>query len=295
MSSNKTQSHEARYYILRTVARLRIRYYGATFGDAEAYSWGTGFMQICSNSTYSEWSSFRVKKNNLLQRACGPQICGPLSFYMILLCGTLWHSFFCYLLHTLRTVFLLFPPSIRIIFFICCTLFLTFSPFFYTLYLLFIYLVFTPFISSLYTSYFLFSLLFLHSVFFFFYTFPLFIILPCLLPLHLYFVLPCCSVVSCPVRAQGHAQMDDVKFFFLDNQVSYWAACQKGVSARKKDADSQVLTQDPSKRGRMWEGWKTHRGRALHSSPQELAHGNYCIPFGMDYILPMRNRYEPTV
>jgi hypothetical protein len=43
---------------------------------------------------------------------------------------------------------------------------------------------FTSFISSLYTSFSLFSL-FLHSAFVFFFTYLFFIILPCLLPFHL--------------------------------------------------------------------------------------------------------------
>jgi hypothetical protein len=83
---------------------------------------------------------------------------------------------------------------------------------------------------------------------------------------------------SCyPVPLQGHFQMDKVKFFFLDNQVFYWSALYKSVSARNKHADRQVLTQNPSKRGNMWYGCKTHRGRALHSSSQKLPHWNYWI------------------
>lgn len=64
--------------ILCTVARLLICYNGAIFGNAGAYScemnWN-GYHRIRPNSG---WLSFRVK-NNLLQWAPGPQICGPLK------------------------------------------------------------------------------------------------------------------------------------------------------------------------------------------------------------------------
>ena len=70
--------------------------------------------------------------------------------------------------------FNLFP----ILLFISCNFVHTFCPF-----------AFTFFISSLCTSFFLFSLSFLQSVFAFFYTFSLFVILPCLLPLHRQYLL----------------------------------------------------------------------------------------------------------
>lgn len=159
-------------------------------------------MQLCSNSTYSEWLSFRVKKVICCNVLVAPQICEPLSFYMILLCGTLWHSFFCSLLHILRRFFLFFPPSIPIIFFICCTLFLTFSPFFYTLYLLLIYLVF-PLLLIIFT----FCLRLLLYISSFYYSLLSSPTSPLLCST------PCCPVVSYPVRAQGHVQMDDVNNF----------------------------------------------------------------------------------
>jgi hypothetical protein len=41
-----------------------------------------------------------------------------------------------------------------------------------------------------------------------------------------------CSPSCYPVPVQGQVQMDDVKFFFLDNQIFYWSALQESVSAR---------------------------------------------------------------